>query len=162
MGRNQFRAAEKGLGLPSYKDQSSNFVSRQQWVSLTGKKQRIKNLRSLCKDVLSSTDPEIIESIEKTKEFVKGKFEEYGLLMMVYQAKETSDSTGLSFPECLDYILEKIKADLSSGTVEGDKPPVAATVVDPKQGETESDDSRTGDEVALVDPGKSPTSILIE
>lgn len=108
----RFKSAEKGLRiLPSYKNPSGSPSTRMQWKPHEGKKQRLRNLRATCRDVLHSKDPEIVEVIQRAREFVAGRFEEIGMLMMIHQAKDISDSTGVPFVESLDYIIEKLKSD---------------------------------------------------
>lgn len=119
--RNKLKPRELGLAvLESYQKPPSIPTERQQWISHTGKKQRVKYLRRECADILSSQDPQVIEVLTKAKEFLAGKFEEYGLLMMIHQGKETADSTGLSFVETFDYILEKMKSDLEKEANSGE------------------------------------------
>lgn len=94
--------------MRSYQEQNTEFTPRQQWISHNGKKQLVKNLRISCQSVLNSKDPATVKILKQVREYVAGKFEEYGLLMMIHQAMDTSESTGLSFPECMEYIYDKL------------------------------------------------------
>jgi hypothetical protein len=101
----------KGPWFPSFAQQGTP-EPRKQWISHCGRQQRTRYLRQACRVVLKSKDPETIEAIQKAHGIISGKFEEYGLLMMIHQAMETSDSTGLPIAECLNYITDKIKSDI--------------------------------------------------
>jgi hypothetical protein len=114
----------KGPIFPSFANQQEP-KPRQQWVSHDGKRQRLRYLRRVCSDILTSSDPEVVEILKQAREFVAGKYEEYGMLMMIHQALEASDSTGMDFPFCLDYILDKMRAETSALTVEQEKTDVS-------------------------------------
>lgn len=143
----------KGPAFPSFAHQGTP-TERQQWISHTGKRQRIKYLRILCKDVLTSKDPETLEVLAKAREFVAGKFEEYGLLMMIHQAKDVEDSTGIPFSGALDYIVDKLIKDSATNEVD---PSGVRSGVDPNPGD--SDDRQAGAEVAREASGQEPPPI---
>ena len=111
----------KGPAFPSFLDQKEP-APRQQWISHNGKKQRVKNLRIVCRPVLSSSDPMVIEAIARARELVSGQFEEHGVLMIIHQAMEVSDDTGVDFVEALDYIVDKMKLSLTAEQEKKDVP----------------------------------------
>lgn len=105
----------KGIVFRSYANQETP-TPRKQWVSHTGKRQRVKYLRVLCKDVINSKEEDTLEALKLVREFVAGKFEEYGTLMIIHQAMDISDSTGVTVAEALTYIVEKLRADTEEAT----------------------------------------------
>lgn len=96
----------KGIVFPSMLNQQTP-DARKQWVSHSGRRQRLRYLRQQCRGLFDAKDEKIAELIKKAKEIIGiGPMSEYGLLVLLYQSKITSEESGLTFAECLEYIIE--------------------------------------------------------
>lgn len=115
----------KGPRFPSFDNQRTP-KPHKQWLAHSGRKARIRYLRQICHPILSSKDPEYAAAIQRIKDKVtEGPFSEYGILMIVFQAKEVSDSTGVDWIESVQYILDQLKenenGEGSTGISEDDR-----------------------------------------
>lgn len=122
----------KGIAFPSFREQQTA-PSRQQWVSHTGKRQKVKYLRMVCRPVLKSTDTRTKEILAKINELTAGPFQEYGTLMIIHQALEIAGSVNdSSFVDTLDFILEKLVLDqIEAKRKAEEKPELEITVEEP-------------------------------
>jgi len=101
----------KGPRFPSY-DYQQNPGPRKQWIAHTGRKARVRYLRQSLHSILNSKVGEEIFTVQKVRDFIPpGPYAEYGVLMILFQAKEFSDSTEITFAEAVDVVLENVKVE---------------------------------------------------
>jgi hypothetical protein len=79
------------------------------WVAHSGRKARLRNLKQLCRSIVEDKDPSIIESVNLIREVsrVDGIVNEAGMYYILNQAREISDSTGVTLPEALTVLVDK-------------------------------------------------------
>ena len=107
--RKGLRSPLKGPRFPSFDNQQTP-KPRTQWIHHTGKRARLRNLRHVCRPILDN--PCNAEMIQRIRDKIPaGPFTEYGVLMIIFQAKEVADSTGISWLESADYTLEHLQME---------------------------------------------------
>lgn len=81
-----------------------------QWVAHSGKQARMRYIRQFCNKILKSQDLEVIDVIKRADQLVsRGVHHDYGVLLVINTARETSESTGIGFVATLSYMLDKLE-----------------------------------------------------
>lgn len=101
----------------------------EQWISHFSKRRRIKNLRSVCKPVLDSKDPEVCASVELLRETTANEPDpEFGFLHLLFSAKTAADDSGATIVQSITYMMSRWEehsrstAELVQEVVEGETP----------------------------------------
>lgn len=79
-----------------------------EYCSHSGKASRLRRLRQSTRHLVDSRDPEVIAAVERVREAVKDDpLPEYTFLYLLFQATETSNSTGASIPEVVGFMIDQ-------------------------------------------------------
>jgi len=99
----------KGPRFPSFDNQQTP-APKKQWVSHSGRQSRLRMLRHSLHKILHSEAEKSV--VQKVRDFIpSGPYAEFGVLMILFQAKELADSVELTFAEAVDYVLENVKIE---------------------------------------------------
>jgi len=78
------------------------------WIRHDGKKQKLRNLRNICRPTLDFNDPEVRVALLNLTEIVAQDPEpQYALYSLIRAAQEASNDTGVSIQESINYIVDK-------------------------------------------------------
>lgn len=108
----QSRRRENGVGaLASFKNPPVSVTETTRYLFKPHQsiRQRLRNLRQRCRPVLQSQDPEVqIWGHTIIREVASFDIPEYRALCLIAQALDYVDSTGVTFPQAAEVIVDKI------------------------------------------------------
>jgi hypothetical protein len=87
----------------------------QSWIAHSGRKARLRNLRQSCRSVFESVDPDTVAAVSRIREALSDN--EAGMLFIINQAREISESTEASLSEAIMIILDKELKERESNEV---------------------------------------------
>lgn len=109
----------KGPVFPSYKEPPSPSSTPRElpdralppgksWLSHTGNRARLRNLRTAVKPILDDKSPEMTAALVKLRESVKNDpMPEYAFLHILFSAKEAAEGAGVTPLQSIEYMLQK-------------------------------------------------------
>ena len=85
----------------------------QSWIAHSGRSARMRYLRQLCKEILTSKDRETIFAVNKIQEILN---DELLRLATIYKSLEIAKATEISFSDTVEILLGKMKEEVSKET----------------------------------------------
>lgn len=80
----------------------------QSWGSHPGRKARLRNLRQVTQSIRNTKDPALLDAVRQLYDLTKGEPEpEYAHLHLLAAAKQSSDDTGVTILDAVEYMVEK-------------------------------------------------------